>query len=535
MSELDVMAGAGPSETKGQALYHKLAGWRKQQETLTGDDLIAVWKFIEWWNAVAAANKKAGIPPITDGPEIYEVVLAIHPRLVCTEQVKPEWFSCGSDNLYEPIPVIEVAIGSVLHLLNVKTEGWKRRVADIAAALVPKCTIKGLTRRPCLISWKDRSAKDFDSLASPCVGAVACKTKWYTLQRDGGFAERPYSPAVFLLDRLPADPADVEPKFTNQWMVERLGDDQAKALWEWMAYLLSPGNTIGKRFHLWIGPKDTGKSTAVALLQTLLGERNVSFQPAAELEKPFVRSDLRGKLLNVSEEDSGYGHEFEHTVKRITGGTDASFEVKYGSSGNDLPTYRLLFTSNDTPNIVDPSGAFADRMIVLSWTKVVTGKKAGIAAIDEKFAAELPGILWRCLNLRRGIIERRDLYVPAESEKLLTQIALDSNTVATWQKEETWLSPNITHTKDAIYGEYSSWCMRGHYKPYSYNAFWQRFRNLDCWKTEAVAEDGRASRGEGRRRKVRGLALAETDTAEAEAAKKATAALGGQPYAPERD
>ena len=54
-----------------------------------------------------------------------------------------------------------------------------------------------------------------------------------------------------------------------------------------------------------------GKSTGVDLVRMVLGEENCDHQSIDALTGRFGLADIRGKLLNIAEEDAGYGHKVE--------------------------------------------------------------------------------------------------------------------------------------------------------------------------------------------------------------------------------
>lgn len=504
--------------------------WVADPATLTKEEMASAYRFVAALNAM----KKRSDPP-TPGPRLEDVILAFHPTLICGEGAeRSEWFVCKDHQiqvtneagvvvtktvpLYEPVPSIANLLGRILHKVERPTDGWRNVVTDLCTSLAPKCAIKDLSRSVLRIDFATKTAHQFENDPS-IVGVVACKTTLFLLRKDGTCDEAAYDRTTFVLNRLPADPDPAGwTSQTEDWVVDRLGEDQAKAFWDWCAYCLTPRNTY-KRIHLWLGATDSGKSTGVRLLTKILGQHNVASYNAEQLVRPFILADLRGKLINVGEEDPGYGHKFEAILKTISGGTAIPWEIKYGASGASIPTFKCLFTSNNSPGWVDSSGAYGRRMVVLRWgykaddedgeasASIPLDKQRPMSEFDEMFEEELPGILWMLLHRRTDIVQHNDIHVPSASRKLVEEIARESNSVATWLGEaaETLL---VTEgiAKHAVYSAYADWCKAAGNQAYSYQTFFRKLKQHPLFRSNVIREE-KNHEGLGRIRKIYGLKL----------------------------
>lgn len=456
----------------------------------TYDQLIMAYRFANAWNA---ENKKlidSGKATAKIIPQEDEVFESKH-TVMCTEATREaEWFVFDDKlQVWNEVGSIDAMIVEVMDDLGVPWKQTNVTLANLKTRLRARHTIRNLSREPALI--KNGTAHQFTNLNKadmendPLGWPIACRTHWYLIKPDGSSKKTKYSSQVFLLNRLPVDPEEGEAKYTEWWVEDRLGADQARAFWEWAAYCLTPYNSL-KKFHIWFGDTNTGKTTGCDLLKLILGNTNVSNESALSLDyvkNRFTTSSIRGALLNVSEEDAGYGQSFEKSIKNITGGGAVPWEIKNGAKGSDLPTYRLLFTSNDKPKIVDNSDAYAGRIIALAWDQPLPKERATISEIVRKFRKELPQIIHKCIKVREELATRK-LHIPTKSKALLNEILYGSSEVGEWFQEcVTFQAEHKSRIKD-LYVNYRVWCEEnGIHKPAAINIFAKRLRRLPAFES----------------------------------------------------
>lgn len=502
-----------------EAEYAKLHVRWMTGEKLDGPTMVEISKWVGEYNAAAKVNKLEPLPK----PCIADVVLAYHPYLICNDQrrAKLSWYDCDvRTSTYHDVSDVGVLISRVMEELEHQEKGWDATVRNVTTRLQARCQIIGLVRAPCLIDHDKREAYELNpkanekAAAKGIAGVMACKTEWYLLFENGKHKKQSYTPSVFLLNRLPCDPAEKpNPEFAEDWAEDRLGKNQAKAFWEWIAYCLTPYNTF-KRYHVWFGPSNTGKSTGVDLVRMVLGEENCDHQSIDALTGRFGLADIRGKLLNIAEEDAGYGHKVEKLVKNIVGGTPIGYEVKGKERGSHLPTFKLLFTENDKPQIVDHSKGIANRMVILNWDKVVPKGSHTKEWFVKRFKDELPHILGYCLQVRREITKRGGLYIPPESVELLAEVEYESNPVHVWLKERAFFKPDSKLPKDEAYDDFRTWCLRNSRTPIHDGTFAKRLKALPDYQDGSFSEDRLPPSG-GRKRVWVGLALRADEEAKA--------------------
>lgn len=125
-------------------------------------------------------------------------------------------------------------------------------------------------------------------------------------------------------------------------------------------------NVYGKAFIL-TGDKSNGKSTFLAMLQRLLGDKNIASLDLKELGDRFKTAELFGKLANIGDD---IGDEFipnTAVFKKLVTGERVSAERK-GRDPFEFNNYsKLLFSANNIPRMKDKTGAVLRRLIILPF------------------------------------------------------------------------------------------------------------------------------------------------------------------------
>ncbi len=154
-------------------------------------------------------------------------------------------------------------------------------------------------------------------------------------------------------------------------------DPQVRGLLEEMiGYCFYRKNELRKAFIL-TGDGSNGKSTLLAVVQSLLGDENISSLDLKELGDRFKTAEMVGKLANIGDD---IGDEFianPAIFKKLVTGERVSVERK-GSDPFEFNNYsKLIFSANDIPRIKDKTGAVLDRLVIVPFNAKFTVEKSG--------------------------------------------------------------------------------------------------------------------------------------------------------------
>lgn len=145
-------------------------------------------------------------------------------------------------------------------------------------------------------------------------------------------------------------------------------DDPAiRALLEEMAgYCFYRRNELRKAFIL-VGDKANGKSTFIAMLQTMVGENNCASLDLKELSERFKTAELFRKLVNLGDDIDDEFISNTAIFKKLVSGDRLSAERK-GQDPFEFSNYsKFVFSANVLPRVKDKTGAMLDRLVVIPF------------------------------------------------------------------------------------------------------------------------------------------------------------------------
>ena len=228
--------------------------------------------------------------------------------------------------------------------------------------------------------------------------------EWYLLTvqngvvdlRDGSFHE--HSPDRILINKLPVkyDPSAKCPKFFAFLGRSQPDPDARIRLLDHFASCLDK-RSKKRRALLSVGERDTGKSTFLYVVESLLGKENVSNVPLQQLcgEDRFAMAQLYGKLANIYADLGIIPLKYLGQFKALTGGDWISAQAKHKDMFDFLPHVKLLFSCNKPPDIKDITDeAFFSRWDVIYWKERVHSQEKD-ENLKEKLTSpeELSGVL----------------------------------------------------------------------------------------------------------------------------------------------
>jgi len=220
-----------------------------------------------------------------------------------------------------------------------------------------------------------------------------------------------HNPKRYFKFKLPVvfDEKALCPKFMK-FIEDMLYEDDLKLIQEWFGFCLYRKYFI-KKGMIWFGETDTGKTTLINILESLMGkEKNCSGLSLHEISSGdrFALKNLHNKHLNsyddLSSKDIGDGGGF----KIATGGGSITAEHKFGDIFKFMNFSKLLFACNNIPspkNIDD--NAYFSRWFPLAFDNQIAEEDQK-KQLAEELEKELSGILnWAIEGLQRLLVNKR--------------------------------------------------------------------------------------------------------------------------------
>lgn len=250
-------------------------------------------------------------------------------------------------------------------------------------------------------------------------------------------------------------------KCMSQWMIKVDGspcEEWTAIIQEWFGYCLIP-DSRAQSCMLWNGGGENGKGATTRLLAKLIGAENIAAINIDNLHSEYERADLFGKMVGFIEEpDPRAMNKNGNYVKAIVGGDPTRGRQPFKEAFTFVPYVRIIISTNQLPSTKDTSHGYFRRLIMIDWRFTVNPKDRD-NDLDDKLAAELPGIFnWTMEGLRR-YRARRKFDIPVESQKLLEGYKLEQDTIARFVKEECSVAdPFAKITAKDLYTAYAMWC-----------------------------------------------------------------------------
>jgi putative DNA primase/helicase len=217
----------------------------------------------------------------------------------------------------------------------------------------------------------------------------------------------PFNPNYYLLNQLQVsydENCDYHNSLFWTFINQVLPEDDVNLLQEIVGAMLVK-NYLTKKFAIFEGPRNTGKTTTLKIIIALLGKKNVSTISLQRLGKgdKFTLGPMYGKMANIRDElpiDLVRGID---QLKELTGRSMVQAERKFGAEFEFVNYAFMLFACNNLPPIKDDDMAFWDRVIMIKFRRTFGGQKRD-ATLEKKLTEpkELSAVLsWALEGLKR--------------------------------------------------------------------------------------------------------------------------------------
>ncbi|MDR3767497.1 MAG: phage/plasmid primase, P4 family [Butyricicoccus sp.] len=256
------------------------------------------------------------------------------------------------------------------------------------------------------------------------------------------------------------------------------GEPEIQALaWAIIGAILSSGNEF-KKYFVFYGASDTGKSVLGHVIERLVGEKNCSHFPLNRLSG-FETAQLVGKKLNCNLDLSAVELSDLGVFKMLTGGglDTIDCQKKYGRFVT-LRTngIKMLFATNALPKVAedeDPTSFFG-RMILLPFlTSVPTERKNLHLAKD--LMEEKDYIIRKAMQAYRKLLDHNFSFPYCETAERIVAAHSKSGKSADPLDEfvrfDCFLSPEYGTNNESMYQVYLTRCCSGGSIPLSKNQF----------------------------------------------------------------
>jgi P4 family phage/plasmid primase-like protien len=247
------------------------------------------------------------------------------------------------------------------------------------------------------------------------------------------------------------------------------GSEEYVALFqEWLGYLFRPDLQLQK-FMLISGDGATGKTTALTVVEALLGKDNVSHIPLSRFGQRFALAAMAGKVANITSESSHLvEEEGENMLKAVVSGDAVEVERKYQEAFTMTPTAKIMIACNTLPRFSDKTQGVWRRVLLFPFDHVVPEDRQVRGLAESIIEEELAGVFIWALDGLRQLNRNRRFTIPAASVAMTEQYRRESDSARAFLIDNYIYSPNgAGQLCEEVYAAYRRWCETNGCQPIS--------------------------------------------------------------------
>lgn len=228
---------------------------------------------------------------------------------------------------------------------------------------------------------------------------------------------------------------------------------------EIFGYVISEKRDL-KVIPYFIGPKDSGKSLILKLLEYLIGADFCTSLSMEELNRTEFLYQLIGKKLNTCAETSELTIKKLDTLKKISGGDRLMSKALYDQPISFINTAALVFAGNHLPiaHNLDRSNAFSERLLIVPLENKVAKDKQDPLLFD-KLSKEVDYIAcWALEGLKRLIENNFQFTETKKSLSLSDEFSAQNNSIEYFIKNNCTYNVNFKIYSADIENAYNEFC-----------------------------------------------------------------------------
>lgn len=294
-----------------------------------------------------------------------------------------------------------------------------------------------------------------------------------------------HDPKYMFLSKIPVkyNPSAICPKI-NSFFSQILDTKDISIINEWFGYALYRSYFI-KKAMIFVGERDTGKTTMLRLLERFIGKENISGRSLQQIASDkFAAATLYNKHLNSYDDLSVRDVNDNGAFKMATGGGTISGEFKFRDPFLFANHAKLIFACNQIPNVKDTQDeAYFSRWIVLDFHKEIS--KPDKFLFDKVTSEEeLSGLLNIVIEGLQRLLKQQEFSCSKNPEEIKAEMLKSGSSIAKFaydclqQKEGSWIS------KEEMYVKYAKYSVRAGLAADSKSKFGRRLPAFATYITE---------------------------------------------------
>lgn len=297
-----------------------------------------------------------------------------------------------------------------------------------------------------------------------------------------------HSPEVIFLSRINAryDPKAQCPSF-EEFLRSVHHPEDVPAIEEVWGSLLD-NRPVWDFLVFFIGAGRNGKTTEMTVMRAFLGPGNYASVPLHDLLRlPFARSDLYGRLANLSGDVSDQPLTHTGLLKQLSGGDEITAPRKFRSPIRFVWGGKAVFGMNKAPFTPDVSGAFWARVKLFEFPNTFPADDSRTDPfLEDRLTTEteLSGILNLALRGLGRLLRNKRLSYTKTPREVDEAWSISSDPVRGFVEACLEPLPNAGTLKADTYQAYRQYCDQNKVRPVYDNMFAKELRRVMPWIRE---------------------------------------------------
>jgi putative DNA primase/helicase len=278
-------------------------------------------------------------------------------------------------------------------------------------------------------------------------------------------------------------PHDYDPNASCPVIDEALANmfpdpDMVRLVHEIYGYCLLPGFSLKKAILLYSREPNTGKSTMLNLLGSLVGHANEATVSLQDLDDhKFARASLQDKLLNRSGDLGAYAPRSSSNFKSLVGGDPVLAEHKGQQQFSLVNTAKLFFAGNSFAGTHESGAAYSTRWLVVPFTVVHQARPDFLRSVTTE--RELQGLLKHAIDGAARLVSNNAFTRPVAVEDAEYALQIETDSVARYVKECLTYDSSATLPAPQAFKDYQEWAKDGGMKyPVERRNFYTKIADL---------------------------------------------------------